>query len=695
MRRFLAVFVSILIVAGHVPVMPATALSPVLNLEAEAGARPELHVIPPADKNRPLIRALTGGQPVDALRLQGEDYKELPAFCCLVMGETFELRFADATRPGQEIKAVESLRLLALNTGKPLLIELEADQGFSLRLSGRFGRVNPGAGIDIQVEGQAAAGAHATIQPPAPQQTAVPPAASTSVPQQTAVPPAADPCAAGHRWGKPQANAGAGSHTLTCLNNPAHTLTQACTYQETANTATCEATGVRTLTCSLCGQSVTESSPALQHLYGAPKPNGDGTHTSTCARDAIHTRTEACTEAPGNGSVPATCTANGSSVLACSVCQGTRAVSIPALGHKWPSTWLYLLTGNHGMACLNRCGTTRKEPCTWQVLSTVLPDCEHAGSINYICQYCSGTKTLLTLEPALGHDWQLVSTNFNGTHNLRCNRDTSHTQTVACVYEDTVYPPPSCTTDGMLFRHCSVCGYETNSVLPAAHSFVDYPYPAGCTYAAYNIRVCSNCGEWISEPVPGGVPLGHDYSIYLSDKTVTEGSLVTVYKQYKCTRCDNILNVKSTIQYIIPSGVSATISPSQTPTPTTPPATNILLQSVPVYENVVLSTAATCTEGGTIEQTINGVVSLVTVPPLGHDVTNVSSGVRYVIPGWVITTYDHCNRCGVRNIEYKFLHENHTWVNDELVYFPSSVNGYENLKYCSVCNYCPYYATSW
>ena len=123
----------------------------------------------------------------------------------------------------------------------------------------------------------------------------------------------------------------------------AHTHTWDSGTETTA--ATCEEDGVQTYTCTVCGQTKTESIPALSHNWD----NGTVTTAATCEEDGVQTYT-------------------------CTVCGQTKTESIPALGHDWDN------------------GTV-----------TTAATCEEDGVQTYTCTVCGQTKTESI--PALGHNW--------------------------------------------------------------------------------------------------------------------------------------------------------------------------------------------------------------------------------------------------------------------------------------------------
>lgn len=120
--------------------------------------------------------------------------------------------------------------------------------------------------------------------------------------------------------------------------------------------ATCTGTGVRTFTCTLCGQTKTENISAIGHSWGdwtvtTPATCGNpGEKTRVCANDPTHVEVEVIAatgvHVPSGELIPATeptCTENGS--LAHYICSQCGAnvdgegnllnVVVPATGHTW------------------------------------------------------------------------------------------------------------------------------------------------------------------------------------------------------------------------------------------------------------------------------------------------------------------------------------------------------------------------
>ena len=186
-------------------------------------------------------------------------------------------------------------------------------------------------------------------------------------------------------------------------------------WSVTSSTApTCTAAGSTTWTCSLCGQTYTEATPALGHSW-------DG----------------GVTTAP-------TCTAAGSTTWTCTRCGQTRTESTPALGHSWSGTIAQPPTcmeeGVKSYYC-TRCGLTAAEtlpkidhdPVDVPALA---PTCTEEGHTEgQSCSMCGLVMSGQEPIPAIGHDWDegAVTTEpvlfVPGVRTFTCQNDPSHTYT--------------------------------------------------------------------------------------------------------------------------------------------------------------------------------------------------------------------------------------------------------------------------
>lgn len=189
---------------------------------------------------------------------------------------------------------------------------------------------------------------------------------------------------------------------------------------------TCTNAGVKTFTCSRCGGTRTESVAALGHNYDGgrvtlePTCANQGTRTFTCTRCG-ETRTEAIA-ATGNhtyvtSTQEATCTEGGCTVHTCSVCGDSYQDNTTApLGHTTTLNWRETQPATCGAAgtregTCTRCGAvvrTESIPATGnhQYTTTTVPaDCEHGGHTVHTCSVCGSSYTDGETG-ALGHAWE-------------------------------------------------------------------------------------------------------------------------------------------------------------------------------------------------------------------------------------------------------------------------------------------------
>ena len=238
-------------------------------------------------------------------------------------------------------------------------------------------------------------------------------------------------------------------------------------WEKTSETApTCTADGTTTYTCSVCGDTYTETTPATGHSYNsvltAPTCTDEGYTTHTCSTCG-DTYTDSTVPALGHDYVEtissATCTTDGAATYTCSHCGDTYTEAIPATGHKYTAT-------------------------------VVEPTCTEEGTTTYTCSVCGDTYTETT--PATGHSYTSVVTE------------------------------PTCTEDGYTTYTCENCGdsYTSDVVSATGH---DYE----CTEEDGNlVYTCKNCGDTYRETsmptVNVELNVGETYSFSTDDADITE-----------------------------------------------------------------------------------------------------------------------------------------------------------------------------
>ena len=281
-------------------------------------------------------------------------------------------------------------------------------------------------------------------------------------------------------------------------------------WEKTSETApTCTADGTTTYTCSVCGDTYTETTPATGHSYNsvltAPTCTDEGYTTHTCSTCG-DTYTDSTVPALGHDYVEtissATCTTDGVATYTCSHCGDTYTKVIPATGHKYTAT-------------------------------VVEPTCTEDGTTTYTCSVCGDTYTETT--PATGHSYTSVVTEptctEEGYTTYTCeNCGDSYTSDVVSATGHSytsVVTEPTCTEDGYTTYTCENCGdsYTSNVVSATGHSYTSVVTEPTCTEDGYTTYTCESCGDsYTSDVVPA---TGHDYEC-----TEEDGDLV-----YTCKNC--------------------------------------------------------------------------------------------------------------------------------------------------------------
>ncbi|MDD6527690.1 MAG: hypothetical protein PUF31_07835 [Oscillospiraceae bacterium] len=236
----------------------------------------------------------------------------------------------------------------------------------------------------------------------------------------------------GHDWGKwfittPATETTKGEKTRQCRNNTSHfetceipTIGHKWNAGTVKKAATCYEVGTMLYTCTGCDNCVAAKKNATLEVE-IPKTE--------------HTYTQVTT--------PATCEADGTTVVKCSVAECgyvAQTVTLPATGHT-----------------LER--DTAKD---------VAPTCDTEGSFAYKCKNCDYTETIT--RDALGHDYST---------------------TAVTVTE------PTCTTDGVKAYKCTRCDAQIETAIPkTGHDFsITEVIAPTCTEKGYTIKRCANCTE--------------------------------------------------------------------------------------------------------------------------------------------------------------------------------------------------------
>ena len=268
--------------------------------------------------------------------------------------------------------------------------------------------------------------------------------------------------------------------------------------------------GLKTRACSVCGQSETMHTDAIDHVWSSWKDNGDGTHTRTCANSDCTIGTEKETCIYGIGAVtPATCTDDGFTLYTCTACgHVSKQEIVGALGHDY-SAWTADYVGvesieshthTHSHMC-KRCNKTETENCHLSSAVVIAPTCTTGGYTYETCSDC-GSVHEYDAKSATGHNWSDFTHNAtDDTHTRTCSNDGClvKTETLGCVYSVKEIIHPTCEIGGYTTFVCADCHYEKQGDQTSAlnHAWSAWKYdgddsPADDATHTHS-RVCSIC----------------------------------------------------------------------------------------------------------------------------------------------------------------------------------------------------------
>lgn len=262
--------------------------------------------------------------------------------------------------------------------------------------------------------------------------------------------------------------------------------------------ATCEHTGVRTYTCTVCGETKEEEIAKTDHTYD----EGKVTKKPTCTETGIKTYT-------------------------CTVCGATKTEEIAATGHQ------HIEVRNEKEATCTETGYTGDTYCTdcgvklssgeviskkahdYEVKDRQKPTCTTDGYVLSVCKVC-GDEKKETL-PATGHQHTEIRNKKEATCKAEgytgdmyckdCGEKLSDGKTIAKTTEHTwdagkVTKAATCTEKGVKTYTCTVCGATKTEEIAATghqHTEVRNKVEATCTKEGYSGDVyCTDCGTKLS-----------------------------------------------------------------------------------------------------------------------------------------------------------------------------------------------------
>ena len=343
------------------------------------------------------------------------------------------------------------------------------------------------------------------------------------------------------------------------------------TYDEGVVTkeATIYEKGIKTFTCSACGDIYTEDIPMVEKTWHkgdtvAPTCTEQGYTVYICDQDATLTENRDFVDALdhdwGEGVVTkaATCTEDGEKTFTCSRDGATKTEVIPAVGHKWddgtvttPATCE--ASGVKTYKCLNDgCTETKTEGIAApghnydDGVVTKAATCTEDGVKTFTCQN-DKSHTYTEVIPAIGHDYDdgVVTTEptytENGVKTFTChNCGDTYTESIPALgytYNETVVAP-TCTEDGYTMHECvedATKSFKDNIVPALGHEYKEVTTPATCKDAGSVDKVCERCNDKQHvRDIPVNEEHQWDEGVITKEPTATEPGI----KTYTCTVCN-------------------------------------------------------------------------------------------------------------------------------------------------------------
>ena len=320
--------------------------------------------------------------------------------------------------------------------------------------------------------------------------------------------------------------------TYACVYNAEHTYTKPIEIVEDAHKwdegvittpATCRTEGVKTFTCSLCGDSYTEVIAASGHKYSNGKctvcgnvdPNCSHSYTSkvttaaTCTNAGVKTYT--CSKCGNSYTESIAATGHSYSGGKCGSCGDTKVVALPGDFNSWASQAMTWTSSGYTYSMNLSAGTYKFK---------LIKDGTWLGNNGEIWDTTTATSDIGWEFVDWADDCELIAT--GGTYFFTFNFDTNmlvieyvHTH----AYTAGTVVAPTCTATGLTEgKHCSVCKavlvkQETVAALghTEAEAVKENEVAATCTAeGSYDeVVYCTVCDAELSRDTVTVDALGH------------------------------------------------------------------------------------------------------------------------------------------------------------------------------------------
>ena len=452
-----------------------------------------------------------------------------------------------------------------------------------------------------------------------------------------------------------------GVKTFTCTKcGNVYTVTFAAnghSYASKVTTAaTCTSNGVKTYTCSACGDSYTEVIAASGHKYSNSKCTVCGNVDPNCS----HSYTSKVTTSP-------TCTATGLRTYTCTKCGDVYNETIAANGHKFvdtvvpPTCELNGYTTHKCSVCgVSNPNTDVVNPIGHDYSKYVVtaPTCTEQGYTTYTCQNCGNVKV-----------WDYTNASGHSYVSGSCS---------TCGAKDPNYVVPGSTNYYLVgWINGADYGCESDYENMGVYQFVDGKLTAKFTEDSYIFVKTEGNGKWLLTEsyctdstatfIEGGadkmfVPGGVELIFTLVENA--DGSVTVSYTKAGAAPCSHSYTAKVT--------TAATCISTGIKTYTCSKCSSVYTEVIPVTDhNYVSGVCTTC----------------------GGSDGSLTPAATYYLVGWINGADHGCESDWENNGDYKFVNGQltATFTEDSYVFVKTEGNGKWLLSdsYCtdSTCTF--------
>lgn len=263
---------------------------------------------------------------------------------------------------------------------------------------------------------------------------------------------------------------------------------------------TCNKTGVKTYTCSVCSGTKTETVAATgDHNYTNWTKVNDDKHEGTCGCGEKIQKDHKWDA--GKITTEPTCKNPGVKTFTCADCKGTKTEPVAATGkHVYTASYKDNGDGNtHTGVCA--CGTENptKEQHKLSLKETINPDCKNDGKKIYQCTLCDA-KFEETLPSTGNHNYETWKSDGEKTHTSTCTGCNSEKKTEDHIWnKGEITKQPTCKEEGVKTFTCTAkgCGETKTEAIAKTtnHTYGDWTPVEGTDNHEHVCTVCNTAKE--------------------------------------------------------------------------------------------------------------------------------------------------------------------------------------------------------